>query len=166
MTRFAAADETAMLALAAVQGDYCVRADQKKLYRLTGSNPSALADWTAQGFPKGTTIYQESISGEWIVKSPADIESNLLPGRVNHGSGVISVANGLCEGQATITDASVSTTSKVHAWLSPTTDNDENSVDMVGPHSLWAVPGSGSVTIGIDFTEPQSGNFAITYQVS
>ena len=45
LTIHAAADETAMLALVAVRGDACVRADTSAVYQLTGTDPASASDW-------------------------------------------------------------------------------------------------------------------------
>lgn len=57
------ADQTAMLALPAVQGDWCYRSDVKKTYRLIGLDPTSLGDWQVRGLPRGTSIYTDEATG-------------------------------------------------------------------------------------------------------
>lgn len=55
-TIFEAASEAAMLALAAVRGDACVRSDSAAVFLLTGSDPSVIGGWvTVLGGPGGMT---------------------------------------------------------------------------------------------------------------
>lgn len=56
-----------MLALPAVQGEFCLRTDLSKTFRLTGTNPAILAHWTLTGLPGGTSIYTDAVTGQKVV---------------------------------------------------------------------------------------------------
>ncbi len=56
ITVFNAADQTAMVALAAKVGDLAIRADNNKTYILTTFPASAPANWTSIAVTSGTTI--------------------------------------------------------------------------------------------------------------
>lgn len=55
------ADEAAMLALTAQQGDFAKRADNSKTYMLSGSDPSVLADWKEIGSTFDASGLQDQI---------------------------------------------------------------------------------------------------------
>jgi hypothetical protein len=168
-----AADEAAMLAAGLGLGDYAFRVDLKKFMRCVALPSNTIGNFDFSGTPSGCSVYEDPITSEWMVSrqgeafTPFAMTTAPPPpaGSPVIGTGTVTVANGMRQGQATITDAAITGSSRVIAWLSPTTDVDENGLDLIGTYSVWAIPSSGSVEIGINFDSPQSGNFAVTYQV-
>jgi hypothetical protein len=71
------ADQTAMLGLPATQGDWCFRIDTKTTWRLTGVNPAILANWTEKGLPPGTSAYEDSVTGDWVIARKGEAETFL-----------------------------------------------------------------------------------------
>lgn len=70
-------DQTAMLALSVSQGDYCFRVDTLTTWRLTGTDPSDLGDWTEKGLPPGVTVYEDSVTGDWMIARQGEAETIL-----------------------------------------------------------------------------------------
>ena len=59
----AVASQAAMLALNVRQGDWCYRSDVKKTYRLLGTDPTVLANWSIRGVPSGCQVYTDEATG-------------------------------------------------------------------------------------------------------
>lgn len=65
-----------------------------------------------------------------------------------------------------VTDADVSPSSVVRAWLAPASFSDENDPETLGPASLTAAPGAGEFTLTLAFNEAVSGPVKINYEVA
>ena len=79
----------------------------------------------------------------------------------------VPVGAGVLEWSETITDASVLVTSRVHAWLAPSTDDtDENDPELLDVMALWASALAGGFTAGLTFSQPCSGPIRLHYTVT
>lgn len=71
------ANEGSMLALGVSQGAWCFRIDTKTTWRLTGADPATLAHWTEKGLPPGVSVYEDSVSGDWMIARDGEAETFL-----------------------------------------------------------------------------------------
>jgi hypothetical protein len=81
------------------------------------------------------------------------------------GAATVTVPNGSREWSESVSVAGASATSRVSVWLAPAADGDENDPEMLDLQTLWAVPGSGTVTFGLTFSYPQSGPVKLNYLI-
>jgi hypothetical protein len=72
-----AADEAAMLAAGLGLGDYAFRADLKKFMRCVALPSNTIGNFALAGTPAGCSIYQDSITSEWMVSRQGESNTPL-----------------------------------------------------------------------------------------
>lgn len=163
-TRYTAANQSAMLALSAAVGDFCLRTDTVTVYRLTSLPASTLGNWALRPFRRGQGAFLDPLTSEWWVGRRDDVDNW---GSANAGASDASgaPAGGGSTGTALLdfgpfpgsSDASVTVTGQtliatnsiVQAWIRPDT-TDDHSPDEHWLETLKVT--AGNIVAGTGFT--------------
>lgn len=107
----------------------------------------------------GTNI--KTVNGTTLLGSGnVSVSSNLT---VKSGTVTISKNGGAFEHEQTITDADVSTSSFVNAWLASGLSTDENEAEMIDLKTISTIPGTGNFNVKLSFSEKTYGPIKFNY---
>lgn len=100
------ANQSAMLALVGQKGDWAIRTDSGKVWVITGSDPTLLADWTELEYPASPVTSVNSQTGT-VVLSAADVGAQPADATLTALAGLSTADNTIIIGTGTDTFATV-----------------------------------------------------------
>lgn len=119
-----------------------------------------------------TALNGKQASGSYAASSHAHSIANVTGLQTAlDGKSIIKTATanlgvrGVFEHRETISDASVSASSKIVLSLAGSTDGDENDAEMLDLYGMSAIPADGNITVVMSFKEKTSGPIKLNYSI-